>query len=147
MHQLRTIACLIPFIPLQALAFNPLAVIAIAQTTAEIISTVSDTTSELSGAADAFGDLYSEIDNGSEVSPDGRATISKIREVETLAREAGYTKEEVDDLLGTDRTELQSLASTLRRMTQAIRAGKRIVHLVSKLEAKAHVSQLEIHCH
>jgi hypothetical protein len=90
---------------------------------------------------DAFQELYGEIDGDAQVSSEGRRTIAMIQEIGALATEAGYTADEISAL--TYNRDVKSLQSTLRALTQVVRAGKRAVRLVMKLEKKAQMAQLE----
>ncbi len=127
----------------KAHAFDPFTVAAVVSTTASAISSISDATSEIAGTADAFSELYSEIDTDAQISEDGQKIIQEVQEVESLAREAGYTAEEIDGLGHQDPNELKRLAGTIKSITRAVKAGKRAYKLVMKLEKKAQTAQVE----
>lgn len=124
-------------------AFDPLTISAIVGTAASALSTVSDLSGEVTGAADAFSDLYSEIDSDSTVSEQGQKINKELREIEGIAQEVGYTKDEIADLTKADRDQVKSLTATLRLMTRAVRSGKKVARLFTKLEKKAQIAQIE----
>jgi hypothetical protein len=125
------------------LAFDPFSVMAVVSTGASIISSVSDGASELAGAADAMSEVYSEVDPEAEVSQGAKRLVEKMREVQALAQEVGETKDAVDSLLQHDRAQAKSLTAVLKKLTQAVRTAKRLGRLLSKLEKKAQMAQIE----
>ena len=80
-------------------AFDPLTVAAVASAAAGTVNSITDAASEVSASASAFSDLYGEIDSEAVVSEDGQRIVNKIQETENLAREVGYTKEEIDNII------------------------------------------------
>ena len=120
-------------------AFDPFTIATVASTVANGISTAN----EISGGADAFGELYSEINSDAQISEDGQKIITEVREVEALAQEAGYSAEEIDGLGHQNPDELRSLEGSIRALTKAVRAGKRVLKLVTKLQDKANNAQIE----
>lgn len=135
------------FLPLLAssssFAYDPFTIMAVVGTAVSVVSTVTDAAGEVAGVTDAMGELYGELDGDAEVSASGQKLVNKLREVEATAREVGYTKEEIESLLQTDRGEVKSLVAVLRKLTAAIRTGKRVMQLISKLEKKAQMAQVE----
>jgi len=127
----------------KAVAIDPFSIAAVVSAGASVVSTLSDAAGEVAGAADAFSELYSEFDSNAEVSHDASAISREIREIESLAREAGYTKEEISDLMGSRSGDLKRLTETLRHLTRVVRAGKRVAKLFTRLSQKAQLSQLE----
>lgn len=115
-----------------ALAIDPFTIAAVGSAAFQAV----DAASEASGTVDAFSELYSEIDTDASISDEGQRLISEIQEIDSLAKEAGYTAEEVDSLGHQDRDEMRRIQGTLRAVTKAIRAGKRVFKLVSRLEKK-----------
>jgi|GEM_PF-2684573 len=128
-----------------AFAFDPFTAMAVAGTAANAISAVSEAAGEVAATADAFGELYGEIDSDAAISDDGNKLVQDIQEVESLAHEAGYTREELDQLTkdAGNSEDAKKLSSTLRSITKAVRAGKRVSRLLMKLDQKAKVSQVE----
>jgi hypothetical protein len=124
-------------------AFDPVSAIAVVQGAAGVVSAISDTASEVAGAADAVGELYSEVDSDATVSPEASRTLSKLRELESLASEIGYTKEEIQTLLEQDNAQTTSLTAMVQKLTRAIRLGKKVARLISRLEKKAQMAQIE----
>lgn len=124
-------------------AIDPFSALAVVGTAVSVVSTVTDTAGEIAGVTDAMSELYSELDGEAEVSSSSQKLITKLREVEATAREVGYTKEEIDSLLQSERGEAKSLVAVLRKLTGAIRTGKRVMQLISKLEKKAQAAQVE----
>jgi len=123
-------------------AFDPLTVAAVASAAAGTVNSITDAASEVSASASAFSDLYGEIDSEAVVSEDGQRIVNKIQETENLAREVGYTKEEIE-ALGGDRQKVKKLSELMHKMARAIRTGKRVARLVGKLEKKAQLAQVE----
>lgn len=124
-------------------AYDPFTIMAVAGAAVSAVSAVTDAAGEVAGVTDAVGELYGELDSDAEVSASGQKLVTKLREVEATAREAGYTKEEIETLLQTDRGEVKSLVAVLKKLTNAIRTGKRVLQLISKLEKKAQMAQVE----
>ena len=128
------------------LAFDPFSIITVVGTGIDAVSTLFDSSSELaelSDAAHSFEDLYGEFNEDSSKPNDGQSVIQKLREVESLAREVGYTKEQIEDLLSTDKAGSQSLTYAVRKLTQAVRIKKKIWSAFSKLDKKAQAAQIE----
>lgn len=126
-------------------AFDPFTVAAVVGAGANAVSAVSETAGEVAASADAFTDLYNEIDSDSQVAEDGQRLVREIHDIENLAYEAGYTKEEVEQLTTDARggKDGQKLSNTLKAITRAVRTGKRVARLVMKLEKKAQLAQVE----
>lgn len=122
-------------------AFDPLSAVAVVKEGAQALSAISDTASEITGTIDAFQDLYGEFDSSQQVSNEGMRTVRLIQEIESLGREAGYTKDEISALTGN--RDVTSLQSTLRTLTRIVRTGKNIGRLLSKLERKAQLAEIE----
>jgi phage shock protein A len=135
--------CMLSMPTSSAWAFDPFSATAIIGTVSSGLSAISSVASEVEGTASAFSELYSEIDPDAAVSPETTRTIAKLREVESLARELGYTKQELTDLLDQDRTQTTSLSATIQKLTSAIRLGKKVSKLLSRLDKKAQMAQLE----
>jgi hypothetical protein len=129
--------------PNHAFAFDPFTVTAVVGGVSSALGTVSDLTSEVSSSATAFQELYSEIDSEAQISEDGQRILDRVQEIESLAREIGYTSEELDELGHTDPEDVKKLSTTLRSITQAVRVGKRASRLVLKLDQKAKVAEIE----
>jgi hypothetical protein len=106
-------------------------------------SAIGEIAGEASGSAEAFTELYSEVNSDAQISEDGEKIIHSVQEIQSLAQEAGYTAEELDRLGHQDPKEMQKLASTLRAITRAVRAGKKAVKLIMKLEQKAQTAEVE----
>ena len=132
-------------VPKLCFAFDPFTVAAVVSTTASVVSTVSETAGEVAASADAFGELYGEINSDADISEDGNRLIQEIKEIESLAYEAGYTKEEVEQLSAdaANAKDARNLSTTLRSITKAVRAGKRVARLLMKLEQKARLAEVE----
>ena len=132
-------------VPKVSFAFDPFTVAAVVSTTASVVSTVSETAGEVAASADAFGELYGEINSDADISEDGNRLIQEIKEIESLAYEAGYTKEEVEQLSAdaANSKDARKLSTTLRSITKAVRAGKRVARLLMKLEQKAKLAEVE----
>lgn len=145
--QVRCVAFVLVFLfhGARAFAIDPFTIAAVVGTAANVVSTVSETTGEVAASTDAFSELYSEIDSDAEVGSDGQKIIREIREIEALANEVGYTKDELDQLSSdsADPAKAKKLSTVLRSITKAVRAGKRVGRLVMKLEQKAKISQVE----
>jgi hypothetical protein len=124
-----------------AQAFDPFTIAMVASATVSTIQTISDGAGEVAGSLDAFGEFYSEVGGDGTVSDEGNRTIRMIREIQDLASEAGYTADEVAAL--TEQRDVKSLQNTLRALTKVVRAGKRALSLVMKLEKKAQNAQVE----
>lgn len=139
------IALFAVLVPKASLAFDPFTVAAVVSTTASVVSTVSETAGEVAASADAFGELYGEINSDADISEDGNRLIQEIKEIESLAYEAGYTKEEVEQLSAdaANSKDARKLSTTLRSITRAVRAGKRVARLLMKLEQKAKLAEVE----
>ncbi len=133
------------FLPRESFAFDPFTVAAVVGTTANVVSAVSETAGEVAASADAFGELYGEINSDADISEDGNRLIQEIKEIESLAYEAGYTKEEVEQLSAdaANSKDARKLSTTLRSITKAVRAGKRVARLLMKLEQKAKLAEVE----
>lgn len=131
--------------PSSALAFDPFTVAAVVGAGANAVSAVSEVAGEVSASADAFGELYGEINSDAELGEDGNRLIQEIKEIEALAYEAGYTKEEVEQLSAdaANSKDAKKLSATLRSITRAVRAGKRVARLLMKLDQKAKLSEVE----
>ncbi len=136
---LGALVSLLLFAP-SALAFDPFTVLATASAVGSAASSVIEHASNGKAAADgreffsALGELSDEIvPEGTENDPGGMA--KKIAAIERAAREAGYTKEEIDSLLEDARQSNQNAARTLRLLSRSIRFGKRMA-LMTGLTAK-----------
>ncbi len=124
-------------------SFDPFTIAAVGGAVANGVSAASEAAGEIASSADAFNELYSEIDSDAQISEDGQKIIDEVREIQSLAEEAGYTLEEIDSLGHQDPNELKKLSTTLRAVTRAVRAGKRAFKLVMKLDQKAKLAQVE----
>lgn len=129
----------------RAYAFDPFTAAAVIGTGASAVGAVSESAGEVAASADAFSELYGEIDSGAEVGDDGQRLIQEIQEIESLAYEAGYTKEEIEQLTAdsANKNNARKLSSTLKSITRAVRAGKRVARLFMKLDQKAKISEVE----
>ena len=118
---------------------------AIAGTSAVVsaLSSILDTTGELSQTLQAFNELYSEMDLNGEVSEEGQKFIQEVQDMESIARDVGYTQDQTEDLLKTDREGAKKLFLVLRKMTQAIRTAKSATKLVQRITTKAQIAQIE----
>ncbi len=126
-------------------AFDPFTVGSVVGAGAGALSAVSGAAGEVSSTANAFTDLYSEIDSDSEVGQSGSKIIREIKEIEALAYDVGYTKEELEQLTEESASSdaAKRLSTTLQSMTKAVRAGKRVARLFMKLDEKAKLAQVE----
>jgi len=123
------------------MAFDPFTAVAVVETAANAVTAVSDAAGEVAGASQAFGELYGEIDSDASVSAQGQRLVQKIHDTEELAREAGYSYDEVAALGNQD--DIKNLTTLMQKMTRAIRAGKNVARLLTKLDKKAQISQVE----
>lgn len=120
-------------------AMDPFSMLAVVSSAGQAVGTVS----EVVGTADAFTELYSEISTDAAISEDGQKLISQIEEIESLATDAGYTSEEIDQLGHQDKSELLKLQNRVRAVTRAVRVGKKSFRLFRKLEQKAQSAAIE----
>ena len=136
---------LVAVCPLQAQAFDPFTVAAVAGEVASTVGGVSDAVGEVAATADAFGELYGEIDSDAAMSEDGSRLVRDIQEIESLAYEAGYTHEELEQLTQdqANSEDAKKLSSTLKSITKAVRAGKRVSRLFMRLDQRAKTAQVE----
>lgn len=107
------------------------------------LHSILDTTAEVSQTVSAFSELYSEMNADGEISEEGQKFIQEIQEVESIARDVGYTHEQTEDLLKTDRDGAQKLVYVLKKMTQAIRTAKSATRLIQRIATKAQIAQIE----
>ncbi len=128
-----------------AYGFDPFTISAVVSAGAEVVGVISDVTSEVASTSDSFSELYNEIDSEAQVNQEGLRAIQELREIESMAREAGYSKNEIENLMSEsgESSSEKSLSATIRTVTSAIRAGKQASRLVMKLDKKAQLAEIE----
>ena len=126
-----------------AFAIDPFTILAVANTTAQVVSQVSEATGDVAASTQAMTDLYSEVDSDAQISASGEKIIRDIEAANTLAKEAGYSAEEVDLLGHPNQQELRKVSGSIRAVSQAVRAGKRVGKLVMKLVQKSQMAEVE----
>lgn len=124
-------------------AFDPFSIAAAISVGVNAVSSLTDGVGELGDATSAFSELYGELNPDAEVSKESQALIQQIQETEALAREAGYTADQIQSLLQTDHEDVKKLSSILKRMTKAVQVSKQVSRMFSKLEKKAQVAEVE----
>jgi hypothetical protein len=143
MSRYSVIFILLLFCTRPTVAFDPFSMLAAASTVVNGVSAITGAVSDVASTIDAFGELYSEIDSDAEVNPESKRLIRKIKDIENTAAEIGYTKDEVSDLLSNDKESAQDLEKLAKKLTQAIRTGKKVSALFKKLEKKAQAAEVE----
>ena len=126
-----------------AYAVDPFTVLAVANTTAQVISQVSEATGDVAASTQAMTDLYSEVDSDAQIAASGDKIIRDIEAADALAHEAGYSASEVDQLGHPNQQELKKVSGSIRAITQAVRAGKRVGKLAMKLVQKSQMAEVE----
>jgi hypothetical protein len=142
----RLITLSLMLTPHVAWTFDPFSIIAAGSATVSTVQTISGATretAEIAGSLGAISDLASEIgDADPDSGPD--KMVQKIQEVERMALEVGYTREEINDIIGNSRDSQARLSTTLNKLTRSIRLSKRLLGLAGVSTKKAaEVSQLE----
>lgn len=142
---LTVIAAMCLILSQDSYAFDPFTVAAVVSVASQAVSKISDAAGDVASTADSFSELYNEIDSGAELSSDGARLTSQIHEIESMAYEAGYTKDEIGQLQidASDPSRAKTLSLTLQTMTKAIRAGKQAARLLLRLDKRAQLSQVE----
>lgn len=126
-------------------AFDPLTAIAVVHSTAQAFDSVSGVAGQVAASSTTFLDLYEEIDSDTQMSEQGKKLIQEVQAIESIAREVGYTENEIEALKRDtlNASEAQKLSDQLNRLTQAIRLGKKAAKLAIKLDQKAKLSEVE----
>jgi hypothetical protein len=123
----------------EAKAFDPFTVGMATKGITDIVGFATD----LGSVADAFTELYSEVDSEAKISEEGQKMVDEIAEIDSLAREAGYTAEDINEIGAPSVDEAKKLENYIRSVTKAVKATKRMKNLFKRLEAKAHSAQIE----
>ena len=137
------VMALILSISTPAHAMDPFTALAIANTTMQIVSEVNNSTGDAANSTQALSDLYSEVSPDSQINQSGQKIISDIQRADALAREAGYSAAELDQLGHPDPAQIKSFSGSIRGLTQAVRAGKRVARLFTKKVEQAQNAQIE----
>ena len=124
---------------IEAHAFDPFSIAMVVKGATDIANTASD----IGGVADAFTELYSEVDSDAKISEEGQKMIDEINEIDSLAREAGYTADDISQIGAPSVDEAKKIENAIRSLTKAVRASKRTMHLFQRLERKAQSAQIE----
>ncbi|MGK5087912.1 hypothetical protein WDW86_10170 [Bdellovibrionota bacterium FG-2] len=114
----------------KAHAFDPFTVLAAGNAAISIADYASGGANDSSDVRDlmsALGELDDELIPNHDDDP--YKVAQKIAEAEHLAREAGYTKEEIDSLLLGYKTSNQNLTQSIRLLSRSVRMGKQIARL------------------
>jgi len=114
-----------------AYAVDPFTVLAAGSAAVSLVESVGGTGKGIGEVRELFsaaGELGDEImpDNGNA---DQYRIARKIQAIETAALEAGYTKDEVDEIMEGYRSSNQNLTQSIRLLSRSIRLGKRVANL------------------
>ena len=114
-----------------AYAVDPFTVLAAGSAAVSLVESVGGTGKGIGEVPELFsaaGELGDEImpDNGNA---DQYRIARKIQAIETAALEAGYTKDEVDEIMEGYRSSNQNLTQSIRLLSRSIRLGKRVANL------------------
>jgi hypothetical protein len=99
--------------------------------------------SDVAGGIEATEELYSEIDSEATVSEEGERVVREIERVESMAREAGYTEDEIASI-SEDLGRPGGFQEKIRGITRAIRTGKRLRSLVSSVSTEKRAQNAQI---
>jgi len=99
--------------------------------------------SDVANGIEATQELYSEIDSEATVSEEGDRLVREIERVESMAREAGYTEDEIA-MIREDLGRPGGFQEKIRGITRAIRTGKRLRSLVSSVSAEKRAQNAQI---
>jgi len=86
------------FLSHKAFAFDPITVTAMVGAgvnTINAIGDIGDSTYELSSTVYALDDLFREFDEDPQIDDGSREVINRLKKIEELARELGYTENEI----------------------------------------------------
>jgi hypothetical protein len=123
-----------------AFAFDPFTVLAAGSAAVNAVNTMTGASKdavEFGASVSALSDLADEVGVGPDESEDTGRIARKIQAIEAAAVEAGYTKAEVEDIVGDQRDSSARLSTTLHKLTRTIRLGKRLVALAGVSTKKA----------
>ena len=113
-------------ISLKAYAFDPITMTAMVGAGVNTINAIGDlkeSTHELSSTVYALEDLFREFDEDPQIDDGSREVINRLKKIEELARELGYTENEIKYFL---EYEPEKLSDGIRQLTRTIRASKKL---------------------
>jgi hypothetical protein len=129
-----------------AFAVDPFTVIAAggaAVNTVQSIAGASQEAAEIASSLSVLSELIAEIDSDAGEEGDG-GIAERLREIERVAFEVGYTQDELADILAEPRDSSRQLSTTLAKITRSVRLTKRLAALAGISTKKAaEVSQIE----
>lgn len=130
----------------QSLALDPFAVLtAIAQGASQIVGgSGSDPLGNFIGNLGVVSELVDEFKVPTVTDQRTLDLTSKIDEISGLAREAGYTEQEIKDLVSSEQAHSREFQNQIQSLTKAIRLGKRI-SLIAKVSPQKASQLSQIH--
>ncbi len=127
------------FLSSSAQAFDPVTALAAAKAATSAIGKLGD----VANGIEATQELYSEIDSEATVSEEGERVVKEIERVESMAREAGYTEDEIASIRE-DLGRPGGFQEKIRGITRAIRTGKRLRSLLSSVSTEKRAQNAQI---
>jgi hypothetical protein len=109
-------------------AIDPFTVLAAGNAALNLVELAGGAGKKTEGVRDVFsalGELNEELDLGGS-DPDPYRIARKIEAIESMAREAGYTENEINSILSGYKDSQQNLSQGIRLLSRSIRLGKRI---------------------
>jgi hypothetical protein len=130
-----------------AQAFDPLTAMAAAKAVTSAAGAIGKL-SDVAGGIEATEELYSEIDSEATVSEEGERVVKEIERVESMAREAGYTEDEIASIRE-DLGRPGGFQEKIRGITRAIRTGKKLRKLTESFsrDKRAQSAQIDTASH